>query len=82
MACLLIKPMLYVSRFLAGASASTEDDNVRHLPKAISEPGLHPWRDPHRPVRSDETIIHVVERHGEGMVLDRLAESVREPAWV
>jgi hypothetical protein len=54
--------------------------NVRNFPKAISNSSGHCGRHPQFLVYADEIVIHEVERHGISVVLNLLAEGVRQIA--
>ena len=52
-----------------------QPDDVLDRPHVIGQAGLHRWRDAQRLVNAREVVVHEVQGHGGGVVLELLTEN-------
>lgn len=74
-------PRLPVRAALSSSRLSgfNKGDNVTDLPKLVGHARGHGWAHPQLRMEPQEIIIHEVQRHGVGVVLDLLRERICEP---
>jgi 16S rRNA U516 pseudouridylate synthase RsuA-like enzyme len=66
--------------FALGLESVEQVDNIDHFPKPIGNASRHSRRNFQRLVQPDKVVVHRVQRHRAGMVLDLFAESVCQPS--